>query len=276
MPTYTDPTREAAETAEATRGLAHAIGGLSRPEAMPGILGNLLDTTRRLQDVLTGLSRQHVDLIDRASTDAGDAKTGEAHAFATADALDEAATLLSQAEARLDRASTHAHLIAWQPAPTPERQWLNVVFLQGQEADEVLALIDAEGEDAALDHLQGFDAGAETTDAALTHGYVYTTPPTTALDRTAAGGEYTMVYNRDLGHVGLYRTFTPDPDDALDADGADHAPGASRPVIKPAPRRTPGKNTPTPTRQGASPRRDASWFDHPGVTPVQQGRGLGR
>lgn len=283
MPTYSDPTRDAAETAEATRGLAHAIQGLSRPETMPDIVGELLATTRRLQEVLRGLSQQHLRYIDRASTDAGDLKTGEAHAFAAADAIDEAVTLLDDVEARMDRASTHAHLIAWQPAPAPDPQWLNVVFLQGQDADEVIELIDADGEDAAIGHLQNFDAGAETTDAALTNGYVYTTPPTRALDHTATGEGYTMVYNRDLGHVGLYRTFTPNPDDALDTPDTptavdhSHVPGVPRPVIRSAPRQTPAGQSPsTPSGTTQPSRRDSSWFEHPGVAAVKDSRGLGR
>ncbi|MDN6400433.1 MAG: hypothetical protein L0K01_08270, partial [Brachybacterium sp.] len=250
MPTYSDPARDAAETAEATRGLAHAIHAISRPETMPGIVGDLLATTRRLRETLEVLAQTHVYYIDRASTDAGDFKTGEAHAFAAADALDEAVTLIDDVEARLDRAGTHAHLIAWQPSPEPDPQWLNVVFLQGQDADEVIEIIDDAGEDAAIDHLQAFDAGAETTDAALTNGYVYTTPPIRALDHTASGEGYMMVYNRDLGHVGLYRTFTPDPDDALDTPAApavpdhSHVPGFPRPVLKPAPRQAPAGQSP--------------------------------
>ncbi|MCM1011779.1 hypothetical protein [Brevibacterium sp. XM4083] len=282
MPTYSDPTSDAAETADATRGLAHAIHDLHRPEVMPGIVGDLLATTRHLRETLDALARAHVHYIDRASTDAGDLKTGEAHACATADALDEAVTLIDDVEARLDWASTHAHLIAWQPALAPEPQWLSVVFLQGQDADDVLALIDEEGEAAAVGHLQNFDYGTETTDAALSNGYVYATPPTTALATSVRGEDYTMVYDRALGHVGLYRTFTPDPDDALDTtdpptqapERAAHVPGAPRPVIKPAPRQAPTGHAPT-DQPGAS-RRDASWFEHPGVAAVKQSRGLGR
>ncbi|WGH82663.1 hypothetical protein QDX25_05835 [Auritidibacter ignavus] len=188
MPTYSDPARDASETVEATRGLAHSIHAISRPETMPGIVGDLLATTRRLRETLEILARTHVYYIDRASTDTGDFKTGEAHAFATADAIDEAATLVDDVDARMDWASTHAHLIAWQPPPEPESQYLNVVFLQGQDADEVIEIIDAVGEDAAIDHLQAFDAGAETTDAALINGYVYTTPPIRALDHPADTG----------------------------------------------------------------------------------------
>lgn len=282
MPTYSDPTRDAAETAEATRGLAHAIHAIDRPETMRGIVGDLLVTTRDLRETLDALARAHVHYIDRASTDAANVKTGEAHAFATADALDEAVTLIDDVEARLDRASTHAHLIAWQPAPAPEPQWLNVVFAQGHEADAVLELIDEEGEIAALQYLQRFDYGTETTDAALSNGYVYVTPPTTALATSVRGEDYTMVYDRALGHVGLYRPFTPDPEDALATtdpparapERAAHVPGFPRPVIKPALRQAPTGHA--PTEQTGASRRDASWFEHPGVAAVKQSRGLGR
>lgn len=284
MPTYSDPTRDAAETAEATRGLAHAIHAIHRPETMPGIVGDLLATTRHLRETLEVLAQTHVYYIDRASTDAGDLKTGEAHAFATADAIDEAATLIDDVEARMDRASTHAHLIAWQPVP-PAPQWLNVIFLQGPEAEGIMALIDEEGEDAAHWYLQRSDYGTETTDVALTNGYVYATPPTTAQDHTVTGEGYTMVYNRDLGYVGLYRAFTPEPEDALDAPpapapaptAADHVPGFTRPVIKQAPRQAPAGQSPA-TQSGStqSSRRDSSWFEHPGVAAVKDSRGLGR
>lgn len=92
-----------------------------------------------------------------------------------------------------------------------------------------------------------------------------------------------MVYNRDLGHVGLYRTFTPDPEDALDTPAAptavnhSHVPGFPRPVIKPAPRQAPtGQSPATPSGTRQSSRRDSSWFEHPGVAAVKDSRGLGR
>ena len=68
--------------------------------------------------------------------------------------------------------------IAWHPEPAPEaeqpaRQWISVVFLQGDEADEVLGLIDAQGTDAAIEHLTGYDYGDETVEAAIANGHVY-------------------------------------------------------------------------------------------------------
>jgi hypothetical protein len=79
------------------------------------------------------------------------------------------------------------------------------VFLQGQDADEVLAIIDRDGTDAAIEHLAGFDMGEETTQAALVNGYVYDTIPTGPLDHTTTAGVYTLTYNHDHGHVSLLR-----------------------------------------------------------------------
>ena len=55
---------------------------------------------------------------------------------------------------------------------------------------------------------------ATTTGIRLVNGYVYDTPPTGALDSTAKQGEYVLTYNKDLGHVSLLRSFTPEPDPA--------------------------------------------------------------
>ena len=99
--------------------------------------------------------------------------------------------------------------IAWRPAPStpaPPGRWVGIVFLQGQDADEVLAIIDRDGTDAAIEHLTGFDMGEETTQAALVNGYVYDEPPTGPLDRVVEQGGYLLTYNHDHGHVSLLRT----------------------------------------------------------------------
>src|SRR5690606_24228836 len=83
---------------------------------------------------------------------------------------------------------------------------VGIVFLQGRDADEVLAIIDRDGTDAAIEHVSRFDMGEETTQAALVNGYVYDAPPTGPLDRTATRGEYTLAYNHDHGNVSLLRT----------------------------------------------------------------------
>ncbi len=89
------------------------------------------------------------------------------------------------------------------------------MFLQGEEADEVLTLIDRDGPDAAVAHLAQWDYGQETTDAALVNGYVYDSPPVGALDRTGAVAEYTLTYNPTLGHVSLLRAHDAPSDPTL-------------------------------------------------------------
>jgi hypothetical protein len=100
-------------------------------------------------------------------------------------------------------------------AQTPDAgaapRWISVVFLEGSEADEVLDLISRAGTDAAIDHLAGFDFGEETTQAALENGYVYDTPPTGKLDRTATSEVYLLTYNPFMGHVSLLREYDVEP-----------------------------------------------------------------
>jgi len=88
--------------------------------------------------------------------------------------------------------------------------WVGVVFLDGQEADEVLDLVEREGPEAAVVELAGFDYGQETIDAALANGRVYDEVPEGLLDRVSHEAGYALVTNPSFGHVALYRTH-PDP-----------------------------------------------------------------
>ncbi len=96
-------------------------------------------------------------------------------------------------------------------------RWINVVFLQGAEADDMLDLIARQGADAATEYLAGWDyGGEETVQAALENGYVYEDLPSGAIgDEVAASGTYTLTYNRHLGHVSLFREYHVPPDPAL-------------------------------------------------------------
>lgn len=142
--------------------------------------------------------------------------------------------------------------------PRAARRWISVVFLQGDEADKALDLIDSAGTDAAIAHMAGYDYGEETTQAALENGYVYDTPPTGATDRVATGQGYALTYNPSLGHVGLLRELHTPPDPAL-ADV--HIPASARPAGPFTPRQNP-----------ASDGRD--WFAAPQGTASPRGRGL--
>lgn len=110
--------------------------------------------------------------------------------------------------AEFDPASLDAEQAPHAEAAT---RWISVVFLEGSEADEVLDLIRREGAGAAIEHLAGFDFGEETTQAALENGYVYDTPPTGKLDRTATSEVYTLIYNPFMGHVSLLREYDVEP-----------------------------------------------------------------
>lgn len=172
-------------------------------------------------------------------------------------------------EWRLDAASQHSGRIAWhpdnpEPAADAGRRWINVVFLEGAKADEVLDLIARKGADEAIEHLAGHDYGEETTQTALENGYVYDEPPRGALDKAATRDVYTLTYSPFLGHVSLLREHGALPDSALlNIDTQAHVPvvaehQVARPLAPASPRERPSNE----------------WFTRqPGAAPAQ-GRGL--
>ncbi len=209
MPTFQNPTADAAEASEALRGLAHATRVFEDPADTYAVLGDLLAGVRSLRQVLDQLASAHVRNQVRAYDDAGNQGAGASHALAAAADLRHAAVLLDGVHDQVDAAMGVSGRIAWRPAPStpaPPGRWVGIVFLQGQDADEVLAIIDRDGTDAAIEHLTGFDMGEETTQAALVNGYVYDEPPTGPLDRVVEQGGYLLTYNHDHGHVSLLRT----------------------------------------------------------------------
>ena len=208
MPTFQNPTADAAEASEALRGLAHATRTFENPADTYTVLGDLLAGVRSLRQVLDQLATAHLKHRVRAHDDAGDQTAGATDALAATEELQQAAALLDGVYDRVDAAMAASGRIAWHPAPTapgPMSRWVSVVFLQGQDADEVLTIIDRDGTDAAIEHLAGFDMGEETTQAAFVNGYVYNTIPTGPLDHTTTTGVYTLTYNHDHGHVSLLR-----------------------------------------------------------------------
>lgn len=185
MPTFTDPTKDAAEASEALRGLAHASRTFGQPAQMYPVMGDLLAGVRSLRQVLDQLATAHATGQIHATDDHGNPAAGARDALAAADELHQAATLIDAAHDRLDAAMVAAGRIAWQPnAVGSIRQWVNIVFLQGEEADQVIDLISRDGPAAGIEHLKQWDYGQETTDAALENGYVYDTPPGGDLDRS--------------------------------------------------------------------------------------------
>ena len=258
MPTFQNPTVDAAEASEALRGLAHASRVFEDPADTYAVLGDLLAGVRSLRQALDQLATAHVTNRVRAHDDAGDQTAGANYALAATAELQQAAALLDGVYDRVDAAMAASGRIAWHTEPATEqvavRRWVSVVFLQGSEADEVLDMIDRGGPDTALEYLKNWDYGDETTDAAMEDGHVYDLPPAGVLDREVRDGDYQMTYNHSFGHVGLYRLHTIEPGDVLDDEPA-------RPALAHA------------DALRAVP--DGSWFEHPGVAAVKQSRGLG-
>ena len=154
------------------------------------------------------------------------------------------------------------------------QRWISVVFLQGEEADAVHALIDRNGTDAAFEHPKGWDYGDETTDAALENGYVYDDqPPTSGIDRTVTVAGYTVTYNHALGQVGLYRQFDTAPDPALLVDPPAPETNSIRTELSRDAQQA------APAHGGREARRaalvaDRDWFTSPSRSSAGSGRGL--
>ncbi len=195
MPTFYDPGADAGEASEALRGLAHASRNFENPQDLYGVLGDLLSGVRSLRQVLDQLATAHINNRARAFDDHGDHAVGSTDALAAADELHQAATFIDQAEERLNAAASAASRVAWHEAPaadlTPTTRWVNLIFMQGEDADEVLDMIDTDGATAGLDHLKNWDFGDETTSAAMENGYVYDEPPSGPLEHELREGTTT-------------------------------------------------------------------------------------
>lgn len=205
MPTYENPRADAAEAVEALTGVAHTIRGLNDPREFYPLIGELLAVTRLLSEVTTQFAGKFQAQRGIATDDAGNARAGGQFAQAVSDQLRVASALLDQADDALDLASGASSQVAW---PLPQDQlgsWVNIVFLQGDEAYKLIDGIPATGTDPVIEYLAGHDVGDETVDAALENGYSYDQPPVSAYDLTAIRDVYTLVYSPFHGYVGLYR-----------------------------------------------------------------------
>lgn len=248
MPTFYDPGADAGEAYEALRGLAHASREFEHPRDLYGVLGDLLGGVRSLRQVLDQLATAHINNRPRAFNDHGDHAIGSKDALAAADELHQAGSAADLVEERLNNAIAAAGRIAWRDEPSqhhvPVQRWVSVCFLQGEDADEVLQMIDGDGIDSAVQYLTNWDYGEETTQAALENGHVYDLPPTGPLEQEVRVGNYDMTYSHSFGHVGLYRLHEIEPEDAVDGD----------PLTQQAP--------------------SSSRFEHPGVAAVKRARGI--
>lgn len=126
MPTFHDPIADSAEAREVLRALAHASRSFANPADTYTVTGELLGGLRSLAQVLEQVAAAHTGDGSRAYTDMGDHHAGVEEAFAAADSLRHAASLVHLAEVAVDRASQHSGRIAWalvasHPAPRGRR-----------------------------------------------------------------------------------------------------------------------------------------------------------
>lgn len=263
MPTFTDPARDAGEAYEALRGLAHASRTFEDPSDTYRVIGELLGGLRSLRQVLDHLAAAHLSRQHHVTDESREYSGGAVEALAAADELHQAGTLIDQADDRLSAAMTHSGRIVWNPQDRMVERWVDITFLQGEDADRVIDLIDAQGVEAGIEHLSGWDYGDETTNTALENGDVHDTAPVYPGDRQVETGDYAMTYNPIAGHVALYRRHLIRAADAIDAPT--EAPVPARPS-------TAGRERETAGRRSAV--RDGCWFEHPGVAAVKQSRGL--
>lgn len=214
MSTDESPRHVAATASNEMRHLAQATIALDDPADLYPLVGELLGSLRSLVQVTDQLAHAHMQHRGRARTDDGDASIGAQDADGAAWALVRARELLDAAESATDLASQNSGHIAWVPTERTER-WLNVVFLQGADADHTLDLLERSEMQAAIRHLARWDYGDETTESALVNGYVYEGIPASSTDRTAQDptSGYALIYNQTLGYVSLLRRFPRGPED---------------------------------------------------------------
>lgn len=76
----------------------------------------------------------------------------------------------------------------------------DVVFIQGEEADEPLKILDDEGVEAAADYLAQWDNGdGEFIDF-----------PAGSDDDVEEVGEYIVMWNNGLGYIGMVKKISPE------------------------------------------------------------------
>lgn len=273
MPTFFDSTADAAEASEALRGLAHASRTFDQPAQMYGVIGELSSGLRSLHQVLEQLADVHERKAAHAFNDDGNHAAGVRDALTTAEELRHSARLVDQAYDRLAEGFIAAGRIAWHPEPavdeTAPSRWINVVFLQGDEADRPLRILGELGHVDAVDYLAQWDYGEETTQAALENGYVYDDPGQGTNDRVMMSGDYALVVNPHVGYVSLLRRH-PERDASAEA------------IDEPSPTRDGPELLVSYSSPGASERRDVptskqgrSWFEPAKITAVRESRGLG-
>ncbi|MDO5644993.1 MAG: hypothetical protein Q4G21_04780 [Dermabacter sp.] len=271
MPTFFDSTADAAEASEALRGLAHASRGFDQPAEMYGAIGDLSSGMRSLRQALDQIADAHESKAAHAFNDDGSHEAGARDALTAAEELHQAANLIDRAYDRLAEGFIAAGRIAWHPDPAVEEaelsRWINVVFLQGDEADRPLRILGELGHVDAVDFLAQWDYGDETTDAAMENGYVYDEPPAGQYDKVMHSGDYALVVNPHLGYVSLLRRHTEPGPETDERETPTPTQGGPELLVSYS---SPG----APKRTTTPPKQEPSWFEPAKITAVKQARGL--
>jgi hypothetical protein len=79
----------------------------------------------------------------------------------------------------------------------PMTRYERIVFLQGDEATEAMAMLDEHGEDRLMDHLAQWDCGDR--------GDVHEEPASGSSDDVHESNGFRLTYNARLGYCGLER-----------------------------------------------------------------------
>lgn len=80
------------------------------------------------------------------------------------------------------------------------QKFLNIVFIQNEEAEEPLRILEDQGEGAALRYLRQWDY---REDDGEDDGEVYDENPGGNGDSVYREGNYILTYNTSLGYIGL-------------------------------------------------------------------------
>jgi len=126
MPTSENPIVDGVEARQALRALAAATRSFADPAQTYDVVGNLVGGLKSLEQVLNQLSSAHTSAAASARTGKGDHWAGVEEAYAAANALQRASTLVARAGLAVDRASQHSGRIAWDfvAAAVPVAEWI--------------------------------------------------------------------------------------------------------------------------------------------------------
>ncbi|OQA82032.1 MAG: hypothetical protein BWY31_03441 [Lentisphaerae bacterium ADurb.Bin242] len=81
------------------------------------------------------------------------------------------------------------------------KEYMSIVFIQNEEAEEPLNILEAQGKGAALQYLRQWDYGEDD-------GETYPENPAGSGDSTYREGNYIMSYNSSMGYIGLCKIIT--------------------------------------------------------------------